>query len=107
MRQTVIDIEGVLLDEGITVTFAELRQLCGSSAQALEELVDEGVLHPRGGPPEQWRFSGCEVGRARRLLRLQRDLELNLAGAVLALELVEQIEGLRARLRLLERGVDR
>jgi len=103
MRQALISIEGVLLDEELTLTFAELRQLCGSSDQIIELLVDEGVLHPWGKRPKEWRFSGREVSRARRVLRLQRDLDLNLAGAALALELLEEIESLRARLHLLER----
>jgi len=103
MRQALINIEGVLLDEDLTLTFAELRQLCGSSDQIIELLVDEGVLRPWGRRPNEWRFSGCEVGRVRRVLRLQRDLDLNLAGAALALELLEEIESLRARVRLLER----
>ncbi|MBK1699455.1 chaperone modulator CbpM [Thiococcus pfennigii] len=107
MRQTVIEIEGVLLDEGLTVTFTELGQLCGADAEAIERLVAEGVLRPVGRRREEWCFSGREIGRARRALRLLRDLELNLAGAALAVELLDEIEALRARLRLLERDVDR
>jgi chaperone modulatory protein CbpM len=103
MPQTVVDIEGVVLDEELTVTFAELEQLCGSSTETLERLIDEGVLHPRGSGHEGWCFSGHEIGRARRALRLQRDLELDYAGVALALELLDQIDVLRARLRRLER----
>lgn len=103
MVRMVIDIEGVVLDEGLIVTLTELKQLCGASDQMLEFLVDEGVLCPQGRRPDEWRFSGREVRRARRALRLQRDLELNPAGTALALELIEEIETLRARLRVLER----
>ncbi len=105
MRQTAMIVEGVLLDEALTVTFAELEQLCGATTQALGRLVDEGVLHPLGRDPDEWRFSGEEIRRARRLLRLQRDLDLNLAGAALALDLLEEIEALRTRLRVLERHI--
>jgi len=34
-------------------------------------------------------------------LRLQRDLGLNLAGAALALELLDEVEALRAQLRVM------
>jgi len=37
--------------------------------------------------------------RARRALRLQRDLEIDLTGAALAVELLDEIESLRTRLR--------
>jgi chaperone modulatory protein CbpM len=36
--------------------------------------------------------------------RLQRDLGVNLAGAALALELLQEIEALRARLKVLGSG---
>ena len=46
------------------------------------------------------------AGKLRRALstadgRLQRDLGVNLAGAALALELMDELDGLRAQLRLL------
>ncbi len=40
----------------------------------------------------EWRFSGAALRRARLALRLERDLELNLAGVALALELMEELE---------------
>ena len=39
-----------------------------------------------------------------RALNLQRDLDINPAGAALALELLDEIDHLRERLRTLERG---
>jgi chaperone modulatory protein CbpM len=38
--------------------------------------------------------------RARTALRLQRDLEINLPGVALALELMEELERLRRELRM-------
>ena len=37
--------------------------------------------------------------RVRTVLRMQRDLHVNLAGAALALDLLERIEALNARLK--------
>lgn len=95
-------IEGTLLDEGTCVTVTELTEVCHLSLTQIELMVGEGMLHPRGNRPEQWSFTGLEIQRARRALRLQRDLELNLAGAALALELLDEIEQLRGRVRRLE-----
>ena len=91
-----------MLDERVTVTLTELTQLCYADDQVVCLLVAEGVLHPLGTRQEEWRFSGLEVRRARRALRLQRDLELNLAGAALALDLLDEVETLRERVRVLE-----
>ena len=96
-------LEGTVLDEGLVVTLAELTRICGSSGRTLQLMVSEGVLRPRtGGAPAEWRFDGMAVRRARRALRLRRDLELNLAGTALALDLLDEVETLRARLRALE-----
>lgn len=102
-----ITIEGTLLDESTAVTVTELTQVCHLSLTQIENMVGEGMLHPRGTQPEQWCFTGLEVKRARRALRLQEDLELNLAGAALALDLLDEIEQLRSRVRLLEQHLGR
>jgi len=53
---------------------------------------------PEGTAPERWRFPGMQLRRARVAVRLQRDLGVNTAGAALALQLLDEIEALRARL---------
>jgi len=68
------------------------------------ELVEEGVLAPVGREPHHWRFSGIHMRRARVALRLQRDLGVNTAGAALALQLLDEVEELRARLRTMGGG---
>jgi chaperone modulatory protein CbpM len=95
-------IEGVVLDEGLSVTLAELTQMCGSSGRTVHLMVTEGVLRPQGNAPQEWRFNGLEVRRARRAVRLRRDLDLNLAGTALALDLLDELEGLRERILVLE-----
>jgi len=97
-------LSGILLDETIELTLIELSQACSSSTEWIVELVDEGVLEHSGRAESQWRFSGASLIRARTARRLQQDLEVNLAGVALALDLMEQIEIMRERLRRLEVG---
>jgi len=66
-------------------------------------LVDAGVLEPRGAGPEAWLFPASDVVRARAVARLLRDLDVNLEGAALILELVEERRRLERRIALLER----
>jgi chaperone modulatory protein CbpM len=99
MTQTETRIEGIVLDEGLTVTLSELTQLCGSSGRVVRLMVTEGLAAPQGPIPDDWRFDGFEVRRARRAVRLRRDLDLNLAGTALAIDLLDELEQLRERLR--------
>ena len=92
-------VVGIILDEQAPLTLVELSRACGARAELIIELVEEGVVAPIGREPESWRFTGAQLRRARMAVRLQRDLDLNLAGAALALQLLDEVEALRARLR--------
>ncbi len=91
-----------LLDEQSRITLRELCAACELSAEQVISLVDEGVIeaYPKGNTLH---FSGICVRRVRRVYRLERDLGVNHAGAALALELLEEIDQLRAKIRRLER----
>ena len=88
-----------ILEEHTQLTLADLCRACAVHTEQIIELVDIGVLEPQGREPARWRFGGASLHRTRRALRLQRDLGIDLAGVALALELLDEIESLRTRLR--------
>ena len=95
-------LTGLLLDEECLLTLGELSRACTVHAECIVELVQEGILEPRGDNPVHWRFTGSSLPRAHAAIRLQRDLDINLAGVALALELLDEIDTLRSRLRVLD-----
>lgn len=95
-------LHGTLLDDETLFSLHEFCHACGVRSELIIEMVDEGVLHPGGNAPEDWCFRGSAVTRAQKALRLSRDLSVNWPGAALALDLLEELEQLRARLRRLE-----
>jgi chaperone modulatory protein CbpM len=99
-------LSGEIVDESVEMTLAEVSRCCGVQAEAVIAMVEEGMVEPRGRSPRDWRFPGPALRRIQITLRLRRDLDLNLAGAALALDLLEEIEDLRQRLRALERSLD-
>lgn len=90
---------GVVLNDSLVLTLGDLCRACDVHADWLMELIDEGVLEPHGPDPAQWRFAGVSLRRVRIIRHLQRDLGVNLAGAALALQLMEERDMLRERLR--------
>lgn len=94
-----IGTAAALLDEQVLLTLAELGRASEASSAQLVVLVEEGVLEPIGNSPESWRFPGPSLARARTALRLARDLDLSGPALALVLDLLDEIEGLRARLR--------
>ncbi len=92
-------VDSVIVEEHISFTLTELCRACRADSVTLIALVDEGVLEPAGSGPGDWRFSGPALRRARCALRLAHDLDLGLAGAALVLDLLDDIEALKASLR--------
>ncbi|MEF8793344.1 chaperone modulator CbpM [Thiohalorhabdus sp.] len=95
-------VTGVILDEETIYTLSELRQASGLGGDQLVTMVEVGILEPL---PERrrWCFTGESVSRLQAALRLQRDLGVNLEGAALALDLLDELHHLRRRSALLER----
>jgi chaperone modulatory protein CbpM len=91
-------LNGILLDDQTELTLNELCKACSSSAEWIIELVEEGALEPVGYQQTQWRFTGMSLQKAQTAMRLQRDLGINLSGIALALDLLDKIETLEARL---------
>lgn len=95
-------LSGEILEEQVDMTLAELCRSCNISAEHLFELVEQGVVEPRGRQPASWRFAGVSIQRVRCAQRLQRDLGVNTAGVALVLDLLDELEQMRERLRRLE-----
>jgi chaperone modulatory protein CbpM len=81
------------------LTIRDLSRMCTVEPQDILALVEEGILQPLTEAAGEWQFAGEALRRARLALRLQRDLEVNLAGVALALELLEEIHQLRRAIR--------
>ena len=95
-------LSGEVLEEEMELSLADLCRVSRMPAERIFELVEEGVIDPVGRDPARWRFHGVCVRRVHCVRRLEQDLGVNLAGAALALDLLEELEQLRARLRRLE-----
>ena len=97
-----VTISGVILDEHAEVTMDDLCRACRVDQAAIVALVEEGIVEPRTRDVMPWRFSGTTLPQVARALRLQKDLDLNLAGVAFAMDLLGEIEELRNRLNLID-----
>ena len=88
-------IRGDLLDDSIEFTLGDLCRIVGVHEQLVVEIVEEGIVEPHGSGRSQWRFTGVAVTRIQRVIRVQQEFEVNLPGAALALELLDEIERLK------------
>lgn len=96
MTDTVIHSQ--LIDDDIYLSMTELCRSCGMSHDTVQAWVLEGVLQPQGEQPQNWRFNGATLRRARVAQQLAQEMDINTPGIALALDLLERIEALQAEL---------
>ena len=89
---------GVCLIDEHALELEAFAAACGTEAEFVRLLVDEGLVQPVALQPA-WRFGGEELARVRRICRLQRDFEANLQSVAVMMELIDKIEHLRAQLQ--------
>lgn len=89
---------GVCLVDEHALGLESLAAAADTDADFIRLLVDEGLVQPVAQEPV-WRFGGEELARVRRIRRLQRDFEASLQSVAVMLDLMDQIERLRAVLR--------
>lgn len=87
----------VVMNETTLFSLGETCRICGVHAEWVLELVEEGIVEPRGGAEEQWRFDLAALARVRSARRLRSDLGINTPGIGLALELLDELNQLRRR----------
>ncbi len=93
-------VDAIVVEEEITFTLGRpVPRLRRRARMRCSNWSREGVLEPVGSSPDDWRFSGPSLRTARAALRLRQALELGPGGAALVLDLLDEIEHLRARLR--------
>jgi chaperone modulatory protein CbpM len=93
-------LRGQLVEEETLITLEELCRHCTVELEEIVTFVREGILDPADElldwqQARHWQFHISSVWRVRTLVRLQRDLGVNLPGAALALELLDRIEELQ------------
>ena len=99
MTQTQITwIKASVVEEEVHMSIVEISQATRAPEDLIMSWVSEGVLSPVGSSPEDWRFSGESLKRAKTAAHLSHDLELNTPGVALALDLLDEISRLRNQL---------
>ena len=92
--------EACVIDDTVSLHVDELCARLRVERQWIVELVEIGALEPCGGTESAaWAFPLTVVPRLRAISRLVADLGVNLTGAAIILELVEERRRLLQQLR--------
>ena len=91
-------ITAYLLDDAC-LTLEELCDACAVEPVWVIRHIEEGLLAPLSGPVNHWRFTSASLTRTRRMRALERDFDAVPELAALMVDLLEEVDVLRARLR--------
>lgn len=92
-------ITAYVFDDDACLTLEELCTACAVEPRWVIHHVEEGLLPPLSGPVDNWRFSSACLTRTRRMRALERDFDAVPELAALMVDLLEEVETLRARVR--------
>ena len=92
-------IKGSVVENEVHMSIVELSHASRTPEDMIMSWVTEGVLSPTGSSPQDWRFGGDSLRRAKTAAHLTHDLELNVPGVALALDLLDEIAELRAQIK--------
>ncbi|MDX2478676.1 MAG: chaperone modulator CbpM [Gammaproteobacteria bacterium] len=102
VKQSII---AVIIDDEQVISLADLCRGCTLPAEQVFDMIEYGIIEPL--QPEvissHWTFAAECVPRLQSVMRLQRDLDVNLAGVALVLELKDEVNLLRQQVRSLRR----
>jgi chaperone modulatory protein CbpM len=94
-------IDCVLLDEA-ALNLEELARACAVEPEWVVHHVRLGILlEGTEAHPDAWRFTSVDLVRARQIRRIERDFDANEDLAALVVDLSEEVQRLRTRLRAL------
>jgi len=96
-------VTAVVIDER-ALTIDDVAIACSVTTQWVVRHVEEGTLECTGVVPHQWRFSGRALARARRIRAVEANFDADPELAALVADMLDEIDGLRARLR--RAGID-
>lgn len=86
------------------LTLEEICNACQVEPEFIQQLIDYGVIEPKE-LSQGLSFGAEHLYRVKRAVHLHRDLEINMAGIALILEMLEQMESMQNRLDWLEKFI--
>jgi len=97
MKSSETAAEGRVLDETVEFSLQQICHSCDVDTEVITAMVTEGIIEPGATGAGDWRFNGVMLKRVQIAVRLQRDLDVNLPGVAVILDLLEELESLRQR----------
>lgn len=105
MDQEII-LSSVILDESTRFTLLEVCQRYHVDKDALQEMLEHGLIEPVEIHEDHLYFDLQALQRIQSALHLQQDLDVNLSGVALILDLRDELEQAQKELLMLRKHLN-
>jgi chaperone modulatory protein CbpM len=96
-------IIGVVVEKSQALTLEEFCSATKADKDLVMEMIEYQLVHPEGEQPTQWRFDSISLRRGRIASSFYHELEVNMPGVALALELLDKIEEIQREIDILQK----
>lgn len=96
-------VKGIIIETQTPLSLNELAQAMNIHIEIVIEMVENHLVEPSGQTPENWQFDDVCFRRVRRAVSFHQDLEINMPGIAMALDLLDKIEHLEIQLNTLKK----
>lgn len=83
------------IEYSVSISFNDACYEIGIESEQAFAIVESGIIAPEGDAPEDWLFDLEMISRAKRALRLQRDLHMDWSAVALLVSLLDERDQLR------------
>ncbi|MEQ7920586.1 chaperone modulator CbpM [Xanthomonas sp. WHRI 1810A] len=91
----------------VELDMKEFCQVVDMPAAYVIKIVEHGILEPQGKKPDEWLFDTYSLSVAKRAAKLHHELALEWDGVALALDLLDELDHVRAENRMLKQRLGR
>ncbi|WP_296188210.1 chaperone modulator CbpM [Pseudomonas sp. UBA1879] len=91
----------------LVIDMKEFCQVVDVPVAYVIEIVEHGIVEPQGHKPDDWLFDTYSLSIAKRAAKLHHDLAMEWDGVALALNLLDELEQVRAENRMLKQRLGR
>ena len=99
------DISTNIAQESQILTLEEFCQAIHAKKEIVITMVEYQLIQPQGETPDEWQFDAILLKRGKIAVSFYQDLEINMSGVALALELLDKIDELQQQVNILKKLV--
>ncbi len=96
-------ITAVIIEDEQCISLEELCQAINAEPKFVVELIEHELITPQGKSDRDWVFDEICLRRSKKAMSFKHDLNVNLEGIALALDLLDRIDSMQSEMVYLQK----